>query len=264
MTSLVERTAGRASRPGLSLWRLEWLRLVRTRRWLALFGVYLFFGLLGPFTARYMDVLLGSLAGDIEVALPPPAPADGILQYVSNASQIALLVLLALAALALALDARPEIAAFFRSRVGNAWTLLVPRYVVMSAAASAAFTLGALGAWYESVVLLGALPVGGMLAGIAYGCLYLAFAVAVVALASGITRSLLATVAIAAAVLLTLPVLGFVGPLREWLPSHLVGALTDLAAGGAPREYLRAAGMTLLVTAGLLPGAAWLLDRREI
>ncbi len=32
----------------MSLWRLEWLRLIRTRRFLVLAGVFVFFGIVGP------------------------------------------------------------------------------------------------------------------------------------------------------------------------------------------------------------------------
>ena len=46
----------------MSLWRLELLRLTRTRRGLALFAVYLLFGFVGPLTARYLSDLL-ELAG---------------------------------------------------------------------------------------------------------------------------------------------------------------------------------------------------------
>ena len=52
----------------MSLWRLEWLRLTRTKRWIALVGVYLFFGLLGPFTARYMAEIISFAGGELEGA----------------------------------------------------------------------------------------------------------------------------------------------------------------------------------------------------
>lgn len=51
----------------MNLWRLEWLRLTRTRRLVAIVGVYLFFGLTGPLTARYLGA--GNL-GDIGRWLP--------------------------------------------------------------------------------------------------------------------------------------------------------------------------------------------------
>ncbi len=248
----------------MSLWRVEWLRLFRTRRWMALAGVFLFFGLLGPLTAAYMDVLLERIAGDIEVVLPPPTPVAGLEQYMSNAMQVGLLVVLAIAAGAIAFDKPAERAAFYRSRVPGAWSLLAPRYTVSAAAACGAFVLGTLGAWYETVVLLGPLPVGGMLLGTALVCLYLAFAVAVTALVAGLLRGTLGIIALSAAVLLSFPLLGLVSPLQPWLPSYLLGALTDLAAGAEPAGYLRAAAVTLAATVAMLPASVTLLNRREV
>jgi ABC-2 type transport system permease protein len=248
----------------MSLWRVEWLRLVRTRRWMALAGVFLFFGLLGPLTAAYMDVLLGRLGGDIQVVLPPPTPVAGLEQYMSNALQVGLLVVLAIAAGALAFDNPPERAAFYRSRVPGAWSLLAPRYTLSAAAACAAFLLGTLGAWYETVILLGPLPVGRMLLGTALVCLYLAFAVAVTALAAALLRGVVGVIVLSAVVLLTFPLLGLLADLRPWLPSHLAGSLTGLVAGADPVGYVRAVAVTVAGIALLLPTAAALLDRREV
>ena len=73
----------------MTLWRLEWLRLVRTRRLVALLSVYAFFGLAGPLTARYLAEILGAIGTEgVQIQFPEPTPADGIAQFVSNASQI--------------------------------------------------------------------------------------------------------------------------------------------------------------------------------
>jgi ABC-2 type transport system permease protein len=249
----------------MSLWRLEVLRLVRTRRLLALAGVYLFFGLTGPLLARYMDRLLANVGGDVQITVPPPTPAAGIAQFSSNAQQIGLLVVLVVAAGALAFDARPEIGAFFRTRVGSVGRLLVPRFTVTAVAAGGAFVLGTLAAWYQTTVLIGAPPAGGILAGMLYGVLYLAFAVAVMAMATAVTKTTLTAVALSVGVLLALPLLGLLPAVAEWLPSHLLGALDALAAQAASAsDYLRAAGVALAATAALLAGATRLLDRREI
>lgn len=248
----------------MSLWRVEWLRLVRTRRWLALTGVFLFFGLLGPITAAHMDVLLERLGGDIEVVLPPPTPVAGLEQYMSNAMQVGLLVVLAVAAGALAFDHTPSRAVFYRSRAHRAASLLAPRYGVVAAAACGAFVLGIVGAWYETVILLGPLPIGAMLLGTALVCLYLAFAVALTALAAGILRGVLGVVALSAVVLLSFPVLALLPPLRPWLPSRLLGALTGLAAGADAEDYARAALVTLFAIPLLLTAAARRLERREV
>ena len=58
----------------MTLWRLEWLRLIRTRRWIALVAVYLFFGLLGPIGAKYIGEILARFGGGIEVSFPIQFP----------------------------------------------------------------------------------------------------------------------------------------------------------------------------------------------
>lgn len=248
----------------MNLWRLEWLRLLRTRSWIALVAVFLFFGLLGPISARYMEEILQRFAGEITVTLPPPTPATGLEQYLGNVMQIGLLVVLAVAAGALAFDQPVERAAFYRSRVRRIWRLLAPRYAVVTLATIAAFVLGTLGAWYEAIVLLGDLPAGAMLLGMLLTSLYLAFAVAVTAAAAGFVRTPLAIVPFAAGVLVVVPLLGLFGPLRDWLPSVLLGSLVGLVVGQPPVEYVRPALVTLAATAVLLWLAAARLERREL
>lgn len=248
----------------MNLWRLEWLRLRRTRSWIALAAVFLFFGLLGPITARYMEAILQRFAGEVTVTLPPATPTSGLEQYLGNVMQIGLLVVLAVAAGALAFDQPIERAAFYRSRVRRVWRLLVPRYAVVTLATVAAFVLGTLGAWYETAVLIGDLPVGAMLLGMVLTSLYLAFAVAVTAMASSFARAPLVIVPLAAGFLVFVPILGLVDPLRDWLPSRLLGSLVGLVGGVPPGEYIGPAFATLVATAVLLWLATLRLERREL
>ena len=137
----------------MNLWRLEVLRLSRTRRWIALVGVYVLFGLLGPLSARYIKEILervGTSDGTV-ITVPDPVPADGLVQFVSNASQIGTLVVVIIAAGSLAFDAIPEMGVFLRTRVHPAWRILVPRLVVSFVAAAGAFLLGVGVAWYETL-----------------------------------------------------------------------------------------------------------------
>ncbi|HSG79231.1 MAG TPA: hypothetical protein VLD62_06615 [Acidimicrobiia bacterium] len=245
----------------MTLLRLEWLRLVRTRRLPALIGVYLFFGLIGPLTARYIGDIVERFGGEVTVIFPDPVPADGIAQYVSNASQIGVLVAVAVAAGALTLDALPEMSIFLRTRVRPVARLVLPRFTMAVAAAAGAYLLGLLAAWYETVVLLGSLPVGRLLGGLAFGILYLGFAIAVVAAAGARLRSVIGTVGLSVAVLVVMPVLAVIDAVGRWLPSHLVGAQVGLLEGASFVDYLPAAAVAL-VTGGLLVTMA--LRRAEI
>ncbi len=248
----------------MSLWRLEWLRLLRTRRWIALLGVYVFFGLLGPLSARYLGEIVERFGGGVQVTFPPPVPADGMIQYVSNVSQVGLLVAVVVAAGSLTFDAKPEMGVFLRTRVRRIWDILFPRLAVSFIAIGAAFVLGSLAAWYETVVLIGTLPAGATLTGIAFGLLYLALVVAIVAAAGSRAKSVLGAVLVTIVVLLAMPIIGIVESVGRWLPSHLVGALADLPGGAAVDDFLPAAAVTVLMI-GL---AVWLAvrwaERREL
>lgn len=247
------------------LWRLEWLRIVRTRRWIAVLGVFAFFGLLGPVTARYLDTIVESFGtDDVTITLPDPTPADGLAQYVSNASQIGLVVVVVAAAGALAVDQRLEMGIFLRTRVGRASTLLWPRFAAAAALAVAGWLLGVAAAWYETVVLLGAPPAGGVLAGAALGAVYLVFAVAVTALAAGVARTTVGAAVGALVALLALGLLSIAPAVGDVLPGRLLGSLAGLAAGDAVADLLPAAAVTVVLTVVALAGAARLLDRREL
>ncbi len=251
----------------MSLWRLEWLRLTRTRRLVALVGVYLFFGLLGPLSARYLGEILDLAGGELEgavIELPPPTPVDGMAQFASNAVQIGTLVAVVVAAGALSIDAIPEMGVFVRTRTRGLGRVLLPRYAVTALAAIVAYVVGTGAAWYETWVLIGPPDAAGVLWGAVFGALYLAFAVAVVALVAARASSVLGSVLISLIVLLVLPILSVVGSVGRWTPAPLSVALAELPAGGYElADYAAAVGATLVAIPALLWMAVRLAERRE-
>lgn len=249
----------------MNLWRLELLRLTRTRRALGLAAVYVFFGFVGPLTARYLAEIIDRFGGEeFTVTVPEAVPADGIAQFASNVTQIGVLVVVVVAAGALTLDAIPEMSIFLRTRVRSAARLLVPRYCVTTAAASLAYLLGMAVAWYETAVLLGGLPVGGMLTGTVLAILYLAFAVAVTAAVGSRLRGVIGTVGVTLLVLLAMPIAGIAETVGRWLPSHLVGAQVDLVRGGSAFDYIGAISTTIAGIAVLLTLAVRWAAQREL
>jgi ABC-2 type transport system permease protein len=249
----------------MTLWRLEWLRLVRTRRLLVILSVYAFFGLVGPLTARYVSQILSRLGtGGVHMEFPTPRPADGIAQFVSNASQIGLLVVVMVAGSALAFDSRTEMAIFLRTRVARVREIIIPAYAMSTLAAIAGLIVGSVAAWYETAVLLGAPPAGRMALGMVAGALFLAFAVALTALVAGLLRSTVATIGVTLGVLLGLATVGQFGALGRWLPTRLAGAMAELVAGSDPVDYLPAAIVAVLATVACLGVATALAARREL
>lgn len=255
----------RTHRPrAMTLWRLEVLRLLRTHRWMILFGVYAFFGVLGPITARYFNEIMQRFAGDMTVVAPDPRPADGIIQFIANANQLGLLALVVVAAGALSLDAKPELAAFLRSKVNRPGFLLIPPYITTVAAAILAVTLGTVIAAGMTGALIGPLPLWPLIVGTLFGAAYLAFAVAVVALVAGYTRSQATTVFGALGTLLLLPIIGIMEAVKPWLPSTLVGAVAAMVEGAPAGDYVRALVVTVIAAGTLITMAIRRLEVREM
>jgi ABC-2 type transport system permease protein len=249
----------------MTLTRLEILRMLRTHRWMALFGVYLFFGVLGPFTARYLNEIIEHFGtGEIVFTAPDPEPIDGVIQFIGNASQLGLLAIVLVAAAALSVDARPEVAAFLRTRVERPGTLLVPRYLVATVTSMAALAAGTAVTWALTVALIGGLDAGAMVLGTLLGALYLAFAVAVVAAISSLLRSVPAIALSALGVLILLPITGLVPAVEVWLPSQLFAAVADLLDGAPATDFLRSTLVTLIVTPALVLVAMARYDAREL
>ena len=252
----------------MTLWRLEWIRLIRTRRWIALVGVFLFFGLLGPLTARYLADIVGFAGGELEgatIEFPPPVPSDGMAQYVSNAMQIGTLVAVVVAAGSLAFDAIPEMGVFLRTRIPDVATILTPRVVITTAAVVVSFLIGAGAAWYETWALIGAPDATAVVAGIGYGALFLVFVVALVAAVAGRASSVIGTVIASIVILLVMPIFGIPDAVGRWLPTHLGGALGALPAGSAEMgDYLGASAVTVAAIVVLLWTAVRTAERREL
>ncbi|WP_030564850.1 ABC transporter permease [Streptomyces aureocirculatus] len=243
----------------MTMWRLEVLRLTRTRRALILGVAFVFLGCSAPLLEYFADDIVSSAASDgVHVEMPPPSPEDGIGSYASNMQQLGLICVAAVAAASLCLDARPQTFLFYRLRVSRKSDILIPRYVVVTAACIVAYLLGLVGAGYETAVLIGdpgiprTLEHGGLV------CLYLAFAVAVVAAVASVLRSVLATVGCSLGLLLVaLPALSAVDELQSWTPQTLAGSADPLLSGKEGlHEYALPAAVCVCLTALLLTVAA--------
>ena len=245
-------------------WRLEWLRLIRTPRAIALGGTYLFFGLLGPVTARYLQDIVSRFQSSVQVVVAQPTARDGITNYISQVSQTGLIVLIVITAGSVTFDARRGLSTFLRTRTTSMWQLIAPRFTVNAVAAVTAYALGTLGAWYETTLLLGSPPAGAMLEGLLCGSAYLVFAVSVTTAAASAVRSTFGTIGVTVGALLALPLLGMIGPLHRWLPSTLVTAPVDLLGRSSLSGFVPALVVTAASASLLLIAATLRLQRRDV
>jgi len=249
----------------MNRWRLEWLRLIRTPRALALGAVFVFFGLLEPVLTRYQSQIFRHVGNGVRISFPPVIPAAGVSGYTGELSGTGLIVVVVVVAGAFTFDSRHGLATFLRTRIASFWQLLAPRFTVNAAAAATGYLLGTLAAWFETDLLIGAPPAAAMLGGMVCGAAYLAYAVAVTALTAAIVRGTLGTVGIALAALFLLPIAGAYRPISNWVPSALASAPADLLNGTHHLSHYRPAfAMTAVVSGAALAIAVRRLRLREI
>jgi ABC-2 type transport system permease protein len=244
-------------------WRLEVLRLWRTRRLIALAATFLILGLAIPVLTYYLPDLVKNAGNGVRIVAPKQTPADAVEGFAANIGQLGTLVVVIVAAANLAIDARPALAAFYRTRVRRPARLVLPRYSAVTAASIAALALGTIAVWYETTILLGAVGVGALLGGFALEAVWLCFATAVVAACSSVIRGVAGVVGCSITLLLALGLLQNLAVLRTWLPTRLAGSAADLvqhSTGGLWHALL----VTILATLGALGLAVDRLGKREL
>ncbi len=242
-------------------WRLELLRLWRTKRWIALLAPYLLLGLGIPILTHDLPALLKHSAGGIKVIAPPPKPADALTGFASNAGELGTLILVIVTAATLAVDAHPPLAAFYRSRIRRPWVLVLPRCIAVAVATVLSLFLGLVCVWYETGVLIGPLHPGALAGGFGVETVWVCFCVSVVALWASIARGVMPIVGATLASFLALVFLGGIHDLAPWLPTGIASgaaAFVGPQPGFPRRAFLVAAVATVIFTST----ATWRLGRR--
>jgi ABC-2 type transport system permease protein len=213
----------------LSAWRLEILRILRTRRLIALVAIFVILGFGGPVLVHYLPELVkGSTTNGVKLVLPKPKPVDGIQNFANNISSLGTLVVVIVAAASLSIDANSVVAIFYRTRVRRPAALLMPRFVTVMGASVLALALGTLGAWYETSVLIGQLSAGPLFVGFLLEAVWLVFTGSTVAFFSSVIRSVPGVVGAAVGLFLAVALVEGIPGALSWMPTRLAESASDL------------------------------------
>ncbi|MGD0448774.1 MAG: hypothetical protein ABSB36_09215 [Candidatus Dormibacteria bacterium] len=246
----------------MTVWRLEIARLWRTRRLVALLGVFLVLGFGEPVLTYYLPQLVNGETNGIKIVIPPATPAQALKGFSQNAAQLGILVVVIVAAASVALDARPALASFYRTRIRCPSLLILPRATAVAVASVVGLVLGSAAAWYETRVLIGYLSPARLAAGCGLEALWLVFSVVVVTTWATLVRSVLAVAGWSLATLLVLALLDSITAVAPWAPTALASGIQDLLPGGGGVPW-RAVAVTAAATALLLAVATRLARSRR-
>lgn len=237
----------------------------RTRRLLALVATFVLLGLSAPILTYYLPDLVKNTGNGIQIIIPEPTPADAIASFASDIAQLGTMVVVVVAAANLSIDAHPILAAFYRTRIRRPALLVLPRLFTVTLAAVGALVAGTVGAWYETVVLLGSVSIGDLVAGFLLETAWLCFVVGVVVLFSSVTRSVLGTVASSLAFILATAFVASVPSVPStWLPTRLATGVGALVQPNPPGHLWHAVVVACVATTAMVTFAVGRFGRREL
>lgn len=248
-----------------TLLRKELREQWRSHRLLVVVAVLVAMGILGPLTARYMNVLLSSIPGTpegLEAVLPPPTAELAIAELADNLAQFGLILALLVPMAVVVGEKTSGTAALTLSKPVSRAAFLAAKLAALLVTFTIGVGLGVSAGYAYTGMLFEWLPFGGFahLAGTLL--VYLLFYASLTLLASTLMRSQLAAAGLAFGLALAMGVIGSIPAVGAWMPSAVL-AWGRAAAAATP---IQVPWKALLMVGGLIPGLValgWLFFRRQ-
>jgi ABC-2 type transport system permease protein len=238
----------------------------RTSRLISVAVVFIFFGILGPLTDRYMQEILnavGTESGGMTITVPPPSLAGAEGQILKNLSQFGIICALLLAMGSVAWEKERGTAGMVMTKPASRAAFLGAKLVAISLTLGLASALGCgLGYLYVVILYPSAFPLGGYVAMSALLWLTLVIFTTITLFGSTVTRSAIAAAGIGLVAFLVIGLLVPIPVIGPWSPLGILTPATHLGLGEDAGNF---AG-PLLFNVALVPilfGVTWLVFRRQ-
>jgi ABC-2 type transport system permease protein len=246
-----------------TLFRKELREYFKTYKFLIVVAVFLFFGFSTPVLIKLLPEILKMSGEQLPVALPAMGAADALRSYTNNFSQIGLLVAVLVAMGAIAQERERGTAIMTMCKPIGFGSFILAKFAALTLTFSIGVTLGAIGCYYYTVLLLGSVDAGPFIAMNLLALAYLVVCLAVTLMYSSFLRNQLAAGGLAFATLIGLVLLGAIPALSGYLPSALMGWAQGLAAGSSNTAWSAVFVSAAIVVAVIVTG--WqTMSRKEL
>lgn len=248
------------------LLRKEILEQWRTRRFLVLGAVFLFFGFMGPITAQLTPEIIrlaSQSAPGLTIQVPPPTVADAVAQYIKNLSQILPVAVLLVAMGSMTGEKERGTLPMVLARPIPRSAILVAKYLSLVIVVAVSLLLGAVAAYYYTIILFGGLSLGAFLLMNLIAGLFLLVVLSLTFLASTVAPSTAAAGALAFAAFLLLALGSAIPRVGQASPARLLEWAAQVGLGQATAGAWAAVAISLALIVAAL-AVAWLrFDRQE-
>jgi ABC-2 type transport system permease protein len=239
---------------------------LRTSRLVAVSVVFIFFGILGPVTDRYMKELIdaiGAQSGGFTVQIPPPTLDGALVQITKNLSQFGIICALLLGMGSVAWEKERGTAGMILTKPASRAAFLAAKLVAISFTLGIATALGTGVAYVYTLILYPTVfPLAGYIAMAAILWWILVSFSAITVLGSTITRSAVAAAGIGLVALLVMGIVGALPVIGPYMPSSLGEPARAIAMGQDPGWLIGPLAFNLTLVPALF-AITWLVFRRQ-
>lgn len=215
----------------------EFKENIRTHKFLIIVAVLLVFGIGTPLLIKFLPEIIRLSGEEIPVPLPALGVIDALKSYISNLSQIGLLLVVLISMGAVAQERERRTAQMVLSKSVGPGIFILAKMTVIGLMIMIGLLIGAVGFYFYTTILLGSLDPEKFTLINLLSCLYLLFCLGVTLMFSCLFRNQLAAGGLSLVTLIGLAGLSGVPLFNEYLPNTLMGWATSIASGDSRSSY---------------------------
>lgn len=238
---------------------------LRTSRLVILAAVLIFFGMTSPVLAKFTPQMVALIPGGEQLSgiIPEPTILDAVAQFIKNTVQFGVILALLLCMGAVASEVEKGTARLVLVKPLPRSSFILAKFAVSALAFLLVILAASLLAYYYTLFLFSAPPVGAWLGMTLLIWLYLLVFIAVTMLFSALFRSQAAAAGGAFGVLLVLGILGSIPAVGKYLPGALVDWSGMLFTGSASPAWT-AVGVSVGIIVVCMIAAVVSFERRDL
>ena len=250
----------------LVLYKKEWLEIIRSYKLIWVPVVFILLGAMQPVTTYFLPDILanaGNLPNGTVLEIPTPHASDVLAQTLQQFSTLGLLVVALSFMGTLSGERISGMASMILVKPVSYLSFISSKWAAMLSLALLSFTAGYGAAWYYTVSLFQSVNSQWVIRSFIIFAFWLVFVGTLTIWFSSLLRSAAAAAFSALAVAAVFALTASLLPnLFQWSPGNLPQLALAQLTGQSSKEIWPSLGITALLTAGLVIGAAWILRRQ--
>jgi len=242
------------------LLRKEIKENIRTYKFLIMVAILLVFGIGTPLMIKFLPEILKLSGEQIPLTLPVLGATDALQSYISNLSQVGLLLVVLISMGAVAQERERRTAVMVLSKSAGPGAFILAKMTAIGTMIIAGLLLGAIGFYFYTTILLGPVDLLKFTIINLLSAYYLLFCLSITLMFSSLVKSQLAAGGLSLVTLIGLAAISNIPFMSEFVPSALMGWATSFINGGNGDSVPAMMICGVLIILSLLAG--WQILRR--